>query len=364
LVPVVFVEVFRLLFVLAGALLGLRIGEHIGGAGGHAAVIGMLLGALSAYVLGGVFGRLLDRGLQDAVRGLGRMPPGEVFAGSVVGTLGLLLGVVCGLPLILLVHSSIDYPVVAAVSWVLTALGVRVGVAKGRELIRAVGLSHLLATTPPPPALSVLVETSALLDRAFLVLGRTGLLAGGVLLPEFVSDQVRSLGESPDPVAARRARRAMESLDVLRAEGIDVQVLQDAVPEEETPDTKALALAKRLGVRLATCSSSVAERAEEEGVLVVDLRRLTADLLPDHPTGERLLVDLVKEGRLPRQGVGYLADGDMVVVNDALHLVGASAVPVIVSSTRHTNQGVLVFARLAEDRSSDAQIAPGGDDGY
>jgi uncharacterized protein YacL len=137
-----------------------------------------------------------------------------------------------------------------------------------------------------------------------------------------------------------------------------VQIIEADVPEEEAVDGKALVLAKRLGVRLATCSSVLAERAQAQGVAVLDLRRLAADLLPDHAPGERLLVDLVKEGRLPRQGVGYLSDGDMVVVNDALHLVGASDVPVIVSSTRHTNQGVMVFARLAEDRPPDSLVAP------
>ena len=354
----VFVEIFRLLFVLAGALIGLRVGAHAGVVGGHGSVVGMLMGALLAYVLGGILGRLLDRGLQNAVRELSRMPSGEVFAASVVGTLGLLLGVIASLPVVALVHSSIDYPVMAAVTWVLAILGVRLGVAKGRDLIRAVGLSHLLATAPPPAQGSVLVETSALLDRSLLVLGKSGLLSQGVLLPGFVSNQAQSLAEGPDPVTSRRARSGIEALEALRGIGVEVEMLDDEIPEEDTVEGKSLVLAKRLGVRIATCSSAALERAREEGVEVLDLRQIAADLMPDHPAGERLVVDLLKEGRLPRQGVGYLPDGDMVVVNDALHLVGAGPVSVVVSSTRQTMQGLLVFARLAEDRPLDSTVSP------
>jgi len=93
---------------------------------------------------------------------------------------------------------------------------------------------------------------------------------------------------------------------------------------------------------------------------VVDLHRLAAELTPDHPPGERLVIDLVKEGRQPRQAVGYLPEGDMVVVNDASHLVGRHAVEVVVSSARQTSQGLLVFAHLFDGGPSalSEDIAP------
>ena len=89
------------------------------------------------------------------------------------------------------------------------------------------------------------------------------------------------------------------------------------------------------------------QRAEAQDIDVVDLRHLAAELSPDHPAGERLVVDLVKEGRQPRQAVGYLPEGDMVVVNDASHLVGHASIEVVVSSARQTSQGLLVFAQLS-----------------
>lgn len=342
-----FVEGFRLLLVIAGAIAGLEVGDKIGKNTG-APVVGVFLGALAAYVIGGIVGRLLDKGLREGISELRRMPPGEVFAASVVGTSGLLVGLVAGLPLVALVHSSIDYPVIAILAWVLCFAGARLGVAKGRDITRAAGLSHLLeAPTDPPPHTALVVDTSAVLDRHLLVLGRAGLLSGGIIVPRFVVDEVRTLAQGPDPVSSRRARRGLEAVEALRSSDVDVRVSDDEVPEHDDTPGKSLALAHRLRVRLATCSNELAERASAEGVDTVDLRRLAAELTPDHPPGERLVIDLVKEGRQPRQAIGYLPEGDMVVVNDAFHLVGERRVEVVVSSTRQTSQGLLVFAQLA-----------------
>ncbi len=168
----IFVEVFRLLLVIAGTIGGLTVGNEIG-RNTTAPVVGITLGALASYLLGGIIGRLIDRGLRGAVSQLRTMPASSVFAGSVVGTTGLLLGLVAGLPVVALVHSSIDYPLVSAFAWVLCAAGVRIGVAKGQEIVRAAGMSHLLdRPAEPPPGTALLVDSSAVMDRYLMVLGR------------------------------------------------------------------------------------------------------------------------------------------------------------------------------------------------
>lgn len=344
-----FVEVFRFFFVLVGAVGGLEIGHRVD-AGTHSPIIGMLLGAAVAYVIGGVSGRLLDRGLQRAVFGLRTMPPGEVFAASIIATTGLLLGLVIGLPLLVLFRSGIELVVTAAISWVLATLGWRIGAAKGRQVVAAAGLSRILAPPVDPPAgYALLVDSSALMDRFLLVLGRSGLLVGGLVIPQFVVDQVHTLADAPDPVTSRRARRGLEAVEALREIGVPVHVAPDEVPEVDDQTIKLLTVARRLGLRIGTCTSTVAERAGDWDLSAVDLRRMADELTPDHPPGERLVIDLVKEGRQPRQAIGYLADGDMVVVNDASHLVGQNGVEVTVLSTRPTNQGLLLFARVSVD---------------
>jgi uncharacterized protein YacL len=339
----IFVEGFRLFLVIAGAIAGLAAGNGID-KHGIAPVIGLALGAFVAYVVGGVVGRLLERGMDGVVGGLRRMPAAEVFAGTVVGTSGLLVGLVAGLPLIVLVRSSIDYPVVAAVAWAFAIFGVRLGISKGRDMIRAAGISRLLDPVfEPPPTGMLVVDTSAVMDRYLLVLGRAGLLEVGLVLPRFVIDEVRALAESPDPVTSRRARRGLEAVETLRVAGVDVRIDDNEFLNVDDPGRKAVAVAARYGLRVATCSGDVVAAAEEQGVGALDLRRLTAELSPDHHP-----VDLVRAGRQARQAVGYLPEGDMVVVNDAAELVGRPKVDVVVSSTRQTSQGLLVFAHLAE----------------
>ena len=340
--------------MIAGVVGGLQVGDHYGGRGAMLAAV--TLGALLSYVLGGLVGRLVDRGLRGAVGRMRDMPPAEVFAGSVVGSTGLLLGLAIGLTLVAAVHSAVDVPLAAAVAWVLGAGGMRLGINKGNEVVRAVGMAHLLERPGATSPAALVIDTSALLERHLVVLGRCGLLSAGLVVPRFVLDEARALASGPDPVASRRARGGIEGLEALRGEGIAVRVEEAEIPEHTDTGVKALALARRLRVRLATCSADLAERATAMGVPAVNLRRLAGELGPHHPVGERLRVDLVKEGRQHGQAVGYLPDGDMVVVNDAVHLVGEHEVGVTVLSTRPTSQGLLLFAELAGDDAAPRRL--------
>jgi uncharacterized protein YacL len=352
-----FVEGIRLLFVLAGAVSGYEVGDHMH-SGTHAPLIGLLLGAAVSYVVGGVAGRLLDKGLQKAVFLLRNTPPGEIFASSIVSTSGMLLGMVIGLPLLVILRSGAALLITAALVWILASLGWRIGSVKGRQIVTAAGLSRILspqATAATGDAL--LVDTSAVMDRLLLVLGRSGLLPGGLVVPQFVVDHLRSLAESPDPVVSRRARRGLESVEALRELNVPVHVAPDEVPDIDDLDGKLLTVARRTGLRIGTCSTSVLDGAARWELFAVDLRTVTTGLAPDHLPGEHLEVELVKEGRQPRQAVGYLPDGDMVVVNDATHMIDQGSVDVTVLSTRPTSQGVMVFARLASDRTVSPELS-------
>lgn len=357
----IFVEGFRLLFVLAGAVAGYELGRHVD-ANPHAQVIGLLFGAAVSYVLGGVAGRLVDKGLQQAVFLFRNTPPGETFAASIISTTGMLLGLVIGLPLLILLRSGYALLITSVIAWVLGTLGWRLGAVKGRQIVAAAGLSRILAPqTVQTPGHALLVDSSAIMDRFLLVLGRGGLLPGGMVIPQFVLDHVRSVTTTPDPVASRRARRGLEAIEALRELGVAVHIAPDEIPEVDNPTLKLLTLARRIGLRIATCSSNVVDEAARWELTVVDLRAVASGLTPDHLPGEELVVELIREGRQPRQAVGYLPDGDMVVVNDATHLLDRGPIAVTVLSTRPTSQGVMVFAKLAADSQSAGEPRPSGD---
>lgn len=343
----VFVEILRLIVVVLGALVGLAVGSgfHSTTAKVLAAVIGVLVG----YVAGGIGGRLIDRGVSRADRTLLEIPAMELLAGALLACLAFLVGVVFCLPLFFLDGSDYDYPIAALVAWVLGAIGFRIGTSNGRRLAQAARITRRLDPVQEAPEGSVLVDTSAVMDRAFLVLGTAGLLGREVLLPEPVADELNTLQASPDPVTSRRARRALEAIEAVKQAGITVTVAAGDFPQAALTEEKVLQLASRLGVRLFTSSGELARQQASIGVPIIDLRSLVSDLSPDHVPGERIAVDLVKAGRQDGQAVGYLPDGDMVIVNHAEHLVGTEGVDVVVLSTRPTVQGLLVFARLASE---------------
>ncbi len=343
----IFVEGVRLIVVLLGALIGYEIGHH-GNPTGTSGAVGLLIGAAISYVVGGVVGRILDKGLQRGVFLFRKSPPGEIFAATIISTSGMILGLILGMALVAVVRSAYAFVVTAGIVWVLAAFGWRLGTVKGRQIVAAAGLSRILSPASKPlPGQALLVDASAVMDRFLLILGRNGLLPGGLIVPQFVVDHVRLMAESPDPVTSRRARRGLEGLEAMLELGVSVDIAKDELPEVDDPTTKLLTLARRTGLRIGTCSTTVMDAAQEWDLTVINLHTVTTELAPDHVPGERMTVVLVKEGRQARQAVGYLPDGDMVVVNDATHLIDEGPVLITVLSTRPTSQGVMVFAKLA-----------------
>jgi uncharacterized protein YacL len=281
-------------------------------------------------------------------------PPGEIFAATIISTSGMILGLIVGMAAVAVSRSPYSFVLTAGLVWVMAAFGWRLGMVKGRQIVAAAGLSRILSPTSQPlPGQALLVDGSAVVDRSLLILGRNGLLAAGLVVPQFVIDHVTVMAEAPDPVSSRRARRGLEALEALRELAVSVDIANDEVPEVDDPTTKLLTVARRTGLRIGTCSTVVGNAAEAWELPVVNLHVLTTELSPDHVPGERLSVSLVKVGRQPRQAVGYLPDGDMVVVNDASHLVDEGPVVITVLSTRPTSQGVMVFAKLASPTEVD-----------
>jgi uncharacterized protein YacL len=342
----VFVEILRVIVVVVGALVGLSVTEN---STSGARVLGATIGVLVAYVFGGAFGRVVERVSLHWTRRWRDVPATEILAGALLGGLGLLVGCVGCIPLFVFVKQDFDYPIAASVAWVIGYLGLRIGMTKGRQLSDAARLSRRLAVGDGEANTdAVMVDTSAVMDRAFLVLGRAGLLGTEILVPEPVADELRTLADAPDPVASRRARRGLEALEAIREAGITVTIVSGDVPAAAMTEEKVLAIADRLGARVVTSSAEVARQQAAIGIPIIDMRALLSDLAPDHVPGERLRVDLVRPGKQPRQAVGYLPDGDMVVVNDAAHLIGEDGVEIAVLSTRPTSQGLIVFGQVVD----------------
>jgi len=183
------------------------------------------------------------------------------------------------------------------------------------------------------------------MDTQLLPLCRSGLFRDDLMVPRFVLDELQGMADAGDE-RGRRARRGLETLELLQRDAPNrVYIVDDEVPEVSEVDAKLVALARRLQVRLLTNDVHLARVAEVQGVLTVIPRRLAADLVPGVLAGETIRVALSRAGRHPGQGVGFLEDGSMVVVNGGVDLVNAGPMSFVVSSIVPTSAGRIVFAR-------------------
>lgn len=350
-----FVEVVRLflvvLFTAAGFLVGRDLAPHSATVEGLSGMLGCLLG----YVTGGLLGRLLARAVGVVERRFDRLPPSAVLAGLMGGAAGAIAGTALAGPALIFLDARIGVPLGGLIVWVTAYVGFRVAVHESEALFAALGLSTrpLVRATPYAHSEGFVVDTSAVMDGQLLTLSRSGLLRDDLLVPRFVVDELQGFADARDDPRARRAQRGLEMLEALRREmPAQVWVLDDEIPEMHEVDAKLVALARRLQVRLLTTDANLARVAEVQGVPAVNLRRLAADLAPEIVGGQPLRVALVKAGRQEGQGVGFLDDGSMVVVNGGADLVGAGAVDLVAASVVPTSAGRIVFARASVEEPS------------
>jgi uncharacterized protein YacL len=349
----VFVEIVRLFTVVLVTAIGFMVGQDLGVSDKVAAGFGML-GCLLGYIVGGFLGRLLERAVGVAERKAERVPIPQLLCGILGGGLGGVFGLAIALPLALLAEPAIGLPAGGIALWLCMYVGYRIASHRTEELFAMIGLSTrpLVRARAYDDADGFLVDSSAVMDTQLLPLCRSGLFRDDLLVPRFVLDELQGMADAGDE-RGRRARRGLETLDVLQRDAPNrVYIVDDEVPEVAEVDAKLVALARRLQVRLLTNDVNLARVAEVQGILTVIPRRLAADLVPGVLAGESIRVSLTRAGRHPGQGVGFLEDGSMVVVNGGVDLVNAGPMSFVVSSIVPTSAGRIVFARPEDLRRS------------
>lgn len=333
--------------------------EVIGWLGGEEAVlVSVVLGAAVGYVLGGVLGRFsVDR--MDAVESrLADYSLGEIIAGLLGALAGLVAGAGVTWPLLLVGSRTLMLPLAVLVVLLASGTGLRVGVRRGGDLLRTLGVSgRLPSASPTRGARAKVVDTSALIDGRLLDVCRSGFFDGVLVLPQFVLYELQGLADAHDDERRRRGRRGLDVLAGLqRSSGITLEVTEQDYPEIAAVDAKLVAMARDRHASLITVDANLERVAEVQGVRVLNLHALSETLRPPVLPGDGLEVSLVKPGKEQRQAVGYLADGTMVVVEDARDRIGRD-VRVEVTSILSTAHGRMVFARTEAAQSGLAQAS-------
>lgn len=206
----------------------------------------------------------------------------------------------------------------------------------------------------------LLVDTSVLVDGRIDELGHTGFMDAPLVVPQFVIDELQSLADSGDRTKRSRGRRGLDTVSRLQANPhLDVSVEERAV-EGISVDQKLLELCRLEQYRILTTDSNLKKVAEIKGLRAINLNDLAGTLRTSLVAGDRLAVSVVKEGENPGQGVGYLPDGTMVVIEDAAGRVGETVVSVV-TNTLQTSAGRLVFAKRLVEGGEPEDAAPAED---
>lgn len=192
----------------------------------------------------------------------------------------------------------------------------------------------------------ILLDTSVIIDGRIADIARTGFLVGTLLIPRFVLDELQHVADSPDGLRRQRGRRGMDVLSQLQKDSKSLIQISDLdVEGVREVDSKLVTLAQQLKAMILTNDYNLNRVAELQGVTVLNINDLANAVKTVLLPGETLTVVLIQEGRETGQGIAYLDDGTMVVVEDGRDRIG-SEVNVTVSKILQTSAGRMVFARL------------------
>jgi len=297
------------------------------------------------YMLGPHVSAALVRNVRHAVRSASVV---DLVAVGVGLAFGGIVSALLAVPLAILpdpLGSVLPFAVAVAVC----ALAISVALLRKRDLIAPwlKGRETRPAAAPPVPTAArpaVLLDTSVIIDGRIADLARTGFLDARLLVPRFVLEELQYIADAGEPLRRARGRRGLDTLNRLRQDRPeDVEVLDVDVPEAREVDAKLVRLARERGLRIVTNDYNLGRVAEVQDVSVLNLNELASALRPPVLPGEELRLRVVQEGREAGQGIGFLDDGTMVVVDGGRSLVGQQT-NVTVTRLLHTGAGRMVFA--------------------
>jgi len=196
------------------------------------------------------------------------------------------------------------------------------------------------------------LDSSVLIDGRIADMAELGWLEGPLWVPRFILRELQMLSDQEDPVRRGKGRRGLEVLERL-GKLVDLEVIDEDVSDQDLTDDKLLDLCRSRDMALITNDAAMVQLARIYGVKALSIQALSIALRTQYRPGDRVELEIIKPGREPGQGVGYLEDGTMVVVDGAARLMGKK-IPVIITQSIQTQVGRLVFARLEKEPEEEA----------
>jgi uncharacterized protein YacL len=226
-------------------------------------------------------------------------------------------------------------------------IGLMVGAAKG-DYLDLSALGGIFSDKASRRDLKVL-DTSVIIDGRIADVAETGFLTGTLIIPQFILRELQQVADSPDSSKRQRGRRGLDMLNRLQNNSsLDIQIVETDFPSVREVDLKLIELGKQIDAVIVTNDFNLNKVAQLRGVNVLNINELANALKPVVLPGEAMRVFILKEGKEYNQGVAYLDDGTMVVVDNARRLIGKNT-DIAVTSVLQTTAGKMIFGRLWEE---------------
>ena len=272
----------------------------------------------------------------------------SVILAALVGlVIALLLSVLMAFPLSML-PGLWGQVTPTVVSFFLCLIFISITVSRRRELLPIIGITSPAGTRsigqPIPQNGQLIVDTSTLIDGRIADISQAGFIPGSLIIPRFVLDELQHIADSYDSMRRNRGRRGLEILTRLQQESTTPLEISDLDAKEITDvDSKLVKLAKSLGCAIITNDFNLNQVAKIQGVQVLNVNELANAVRPVALPGEEMQVSIIQEGKEFGQGLGFLDDGTMIVVENGLRYINSS-ITVVVTRVLQTAAGRMIFA--------------------
>jgi len=272
---------------------------------------------------------------------------GTVLGGLLGLSIGLLFAKLIYLPL-KTIFTSMDGTYIAVMfNTVFGYSGLLLGLRAGKDFTLANVVKAFKSRVEEGHA--KVIDTSVIIDGRIVDVCEAGFIEGTFIIPQFILQELQHIADSTDSLRRARGRRGLDILHkIQKMTNITVKIVDEDFPKIKEVDAKLVALARLIGAKIITNDFNLNKVAELQGVTVLNLNELANALKPVVLPGEQMSIFIVKEGKEPSQGVGYLDDGTMVVVDNARKKINQQ-MDVIVTSVLQTTAGRMIFAKLKED---------------
>jgi len=269
-------------------------------------------------------------------------------AGSILGIVGAyLIGSLISSQESMAVPPSTKTFLTLALTFFMAYVGLMVGAAKG-DYLDLSALGGIFSDKASRRDLKIL-DTSVVIDGRIADVAETGFLTGTLIVPQFILRELQQVADSPDSSKRQRGRRGLDMLNRLQNNSsLDIQIVETDFPSVREVDLKLIELGKQMDAVIVTNAFNLNKVSQLRGVTVLNINELANALKPVVLPGEAMRVFILKEGKEYNQGVAYLDDGTMVVVDNARRLIGKNA-DISVTSVLQTTAGKMIFGRLCEE---------------